>query len=65
MKLWFSAWGSRRNHLLWRLGMIVPLLFSQYSDTEEEYHEEQKSNGWIVTLVSLLVLGVSVWSFFL
>ncbi len=64
MKLWLNIWSSRWNHLLWRLGMIVPMLFSQYSDAEEDY-EEQKSNGWIVLLVSLVVLGVSVWSFFL
>lgn len=64
MRLWLSAWGSRWNHLLWRLGMVIPVLFSQYSDAEE-YEEEPKSNGWIVLLVSLVVLGISIWSFFL
>jgi len=63
MKLWLSSLASRWNHLLWRLGMVIPILFSQYTPAEEEY-EESTSNGWVIMIVSLIVLGLSAWSFF-
>lgn len=64
MKLWFGAWGSRWQHLLWRLELMLPMLLTQYSSTEEVY-EERELSTWKLVLLSVVVLGLAGWSFFL
>lgn len=65
MKLWLSYWSSHWQHLLWRLGMIIPMLFSQYADADETHEEREVMSLWKLLLLAAVVLGLSVWSFFL
>jgi hypothetical protein len=64
MRLWLSAWGSRWQHILWRLELMLPMLLTQYT-SEEEVYEEREFSGWKLGLLSVIVLGLSGWSFFL
>ena len=64
MKLWLSHWGERWRHLLWRLELMLPMLLTQYTDEEETYEERELSTRKLLVL-SVFVLGLSVWSFFL
>ncbi|MGB0845077.1 MAG: hypothetical protein ACPGSM_00050 [Thiolinea sp.] len=64
MRLHLGRWKSLLNHLLWRLGIILPMIFTQYANDEEVYADRSLS-GWKLGLVSVVVIGVSVWSFFI
>ena len=64
MRLHLGRWKSLINHLLWRLGIILPMIFTQYANDEEVYADRSLS-GWKLGLVSVVVIGVSVWSFFI
>ncbi|MEZ5537123.1 MAG: hypothetical protein R3F02_16055 [Thiolinea sp.] len=64
MKLWLSSWGGRWRHLLWRLELMLPMLLTRYSD-EEEVYEERELSTWKLLTLSVVVLGLSGWSFFL
>ena len=63
MRIYLGRWGSLLNHLLWRLGMAVPMLFTQYAN-EEEVHADRSLSGWKLGLLSIFVITVSIWSFF-
>ena len=63
MRMYFGRWGGLLDHLFWRLGMMLPLLFTQY-DTAEESHAERSLSGWKLSLIAVVVIGVSIWSFF-
>lgn len=64
MRLMLGAWGSRWQHLLWRLELMLPMLLTRYSDEEETYDERELSTLKLI-LLSVVVLGLSVGSFFL
>lgn len=63
MRMYLGRWGGLIEHVFWRLGIMLPLLFTQY-DTEEESHAERSLSGWKLSLIALLVIIVSIWSFF-
>ena len=63
MRMYLGRWGSLLNHFFWRLGMAVPMLFTQYTN-DEEIHAERSLSGWKLGLLSIIVIGVSTWSFF-
>ncbi|PIE00667.1 MAG: hypothetical protein CSA79_02895 [Thiothrix nivea] len=63
MRLLLGAWSSRWQHLLWRLELMLPMLLTQYSD-EAEIYEERELSTWKLVLLSVIVLGLSGWSFF-
>lgn len=62
MSLWSSALISRWQHVRWRLSLMLPLLFTQYASAEEVY-EDRALSGWKLAVASVLVVGVSIWSF--
>lgn len=64
MKLWLSRWRGLWQHLRWRLALALPALFTQYASAEEVY-EERELSGWKLVLLSVVVLGLAGWSFFL
>ncbi len=63
MRLHWVRWSGLLDHLLWRLSMMLPLLFTRY-DTEEESHAERSLSGWKLSLMAIIVISVSIWSFF-
>ena len=64
MGIWLGRWGSLIDHVLWRLGMFLPMLFTQYT-SEEAVYSERVLSGWKLGVVSVVVLGLSTWSFFM
>lgn len=64
MQLVLARWGSFLNHLWWRLGIVLPMIFTQYT-SEDESHAERSLSGWKLGFVSIAVIGISVLSFFM
>ncbi|MEZ5477455.1 MAG: hypothetical protein R3E95_08215 [Thiolinea sp.] len=62
IRMWLGRWQTHWEHLLWRLSLWLPLLFTRYVSAEEVY-EERELSAWKLGLVSVAVLTLSIGSF--